>query len=520
MSSSQDDFSGAFGVMPDALGSPATGATGASASANIGGPGSSEPPMPPPLSGTAPPRPAQSLRSSDFLAYPAKHKIIYRPTREIWTVEGLNMCFPAVRKISFAKILARTGKRIDSITAHPSEGEFIYDKVAVNNGWLPQPGARTFNTYIPPLAFGGYPFKASPWVDHWKALYPQDHDLIIKWLAHRRRFPGIKPNYCIVLGGPPGIGKDTLLCPMRDAVGPWNCDEIQLHNMGSQFNGYQGGVILRISEARDIGDGTLRGRIDRYALNDRMKPLLASPPETFRCNRKWEPEYYAFNICGVIITTNHPDALYITVDDRRYYVVMSARVASEFSKEFFTKFYHWYYEEGGIGHVIAYLDALDLSNFNPHAAPPKTDAFWAMANADCGQEDSELEDALDALGTPDPSDPEKIIRPDAVTIAQLAAKVPGADWLADAGKGGKSRVISRRLRESGYVNIRNPDALSKRGLWKLKVSEDRFKYSGIFVRQELTPKAQLRAARQLRFKINGPAVVQGGQSQSQAQSQS
>jgi hypothetical protein len=94
---------------------------------------------------------------------------------------------------------------------------------------------------------------------------------------------------------------ETVLCPIRDAVGPWNCDEIQLHMMKSAFNDYQGGVFLRISEARDSGDGTMRGRIDRYTLNDRMKPLLASPPETFRCNRKWEPEYYAFNICGVIL---------------------------------------------------------------------------------------------------------------------------------------------------------------------------------------------------------------------------
>jgi hypothetical protein len=389
------------------------------------------------------------------------------------------------------------------VTSHPGEGEFIYDRIAVKNGWLPQPGARTFNTYIPPLVIPGDASKAGRWVDHWKLLYPDDYKLIIAWLAHRRQHPGVKPSYCIVLGGPPGIGKDTLLCPIRDAVGPWNCDEIQLHNMGSAFNGYQGGVFLRISEARDIGDGTMRGRIDRYTLNDRMKPLLAAPPETFRCNRKWEPEYYAFNICGVIITTNHPDALYITIDDRRYLVVMSARVASEFSKDFFTKFYHWYYEEGGIGHVIAYLDACDLSKFNPHAEPPKTPAFWAMVNADAGQEDDELEDALDALGVPDPNDTTKIIRPDAVTIAELSAKAPGAEWLAN---GGKSRAVSRRLREAGYVRVHNPKAPSKRGAWIIKG-----KRVSIFARKELNAAAQLKAAQQLQFRINGPTVVHGAQ---------
>jgi hypothetical protein len=539
MSDSQDDFSSAFGVMPGAQGSPTaaapatntaggpsasgssasgSGAGGSSASgsgagglgAHIGGSSSS---MPPPLSGAAPPRPAGPLLASDFLVYSAKHKSIYRPTREFWSIDGVNACFPAVRRVSFVTRLARSGGRVDSVTWHPNEAEIIYDKIAVKGGWVPQPGARTFNTYIPPLRYDGDAAQATRWVDHWKLLYPDDYKTIIAWLAHLRQRPGIKPNFCIVLAGDPGIGKDTLLCPMRDAVGPWNCDEIQLHHFMRPFNDYQGGVFLRISEARDIGDGTTRGRLDRYALNDHLKPLLAVPPETFRLNRKWEPEYSAFNVCGVIITTNHPDALYVAPDDRRYFVVMSRRIASEFSKEFFAGFYDWYYKEGGIGHVIAYLDALDLSNFNPHEAPLKTDAFWDMVNADSGQEDSDLEDALDALGRPDPNDPEKIIRPDAVTTAELAAKAPGAEWLADAGKSGKTRIISRRMREAGYVNVHNPDTPGCRGRWKIKGRR-----VAIFALRALTPAEQLLAARQLQFRLNGPTVVQGAQTQTGASS--
>jgi hypothetical protein len=113
-------------------------------------------------------------------------------------------------------------------------------------------------------------------------------------------------------------------------------------------------------------------------------------------NSKHEPEYSAFNICGVIITTNHPDALYLTADDRRYFVAMSRRKPEEFTAAFFEEFYHWYFKEGGIGHVTAYLQAYDLSKFNPHAAPPKTTAFWDMVNIDRGPEHGEIEDALDA----------------------------------------------------------------------------------------------------------------------------
>ena len=32
----------------------------------------------------------------------------------------------------------------------------------------------------------------------------------------------IKVNHALVLGGEPGIGKDTLIEPVKGAVGPWN----------------------------------------------------------------------------------------------------------------------------------------------------------------------------------------------------------------------------------------------------------------------------------------------------------
>jgi hypothetical protein len=85
----EDDFGGTFGEMPEETkGLPETAAPASIASpgARIGGSGSSEPSMPPPLSGTAPPQPAGPLKADDFLIYPAKNKCIYRPTREFWSI--------------------------------------------------------------------------------------------------------------------------------------------------------------------------------------------------------------------------------------------------------------------------------------------------------------------------------------------------------------------------------------------------------------------------------------------------
>jgi hypothetical protein len=67
--------------------------------------------------------------------------------------------------------------------------------------------------------------------------------------------------------------------------------------------------------ARDFGD------IDRFGFYDRMKTYTAAPPDVLWIDEKHVREYAIFNVCGVIITTNHKaDGIYLSADDRRHYV--------------------------------------------------------------------------------------------------------------------------------------------------------------------------------------------------------
>ena len=52
------------------------------------------------------------------------------------------------------------------------------------------------------------------------------HAHIIYFLAHRVQRPEEKINHALVLGGKQGIGKDTLLEPVKRAVGAWNWEEV------------------------------------------------------------------------------------------------------------------------------------------------------------------------------------------------------------------------------------------------------------------------------------------------------
>ena len=207
-------------------------------------------------------------------------------------------------------------------------------------------------------------------------------------------------------------------------------------------------VILRVSEARDLGD------IDRYGFYEHMKAYTAAPPDVLRCDEKNIREYAVMNVCGVVITTNHKsDGIFLPADDRRHFVAWSDLTRDRFAKEYWTGLYEWY-AAGGTAHVAAYLAGIDLSDFDPKAPPPKTEAFWDIVDANRAPEDAELADLIDALG-----------KPEAVPLSRLADMATGAfqEWLQDRRY---RRQIPHRLEAAGYVPVRNPTADD--GLWKVR----------------------------------------------------
>jgi hypothetical protein len=144
------------------------------------------------------------------------------------------------------------------MTWAPGLPEVIRDKLVSDGGWIDHEGASTFNLYRPARIKSGDANKAGTWIDHIYHIYAGEADLIIQWLAHRVQRPHEKINYGIVLGGAQGIGKDTLLEPVKYAIGPWNFTEVTPQQLLGRFNGFVKSVIMRISEARDCEDPPTR----------------------------------------------------------------------------------------------------------------------------------------------------------------------------------------------------------------------------------------------------------------------
>ena len=296
---------------------------------------------------------AEGVNLSDFHAFMPMHTYVFAPTGDMWPARSINARISPIASANGKAVAASDwldrNRPVEQMAWAPGLPKVIPDRLISDGGWILRPGMNCFNLYRPPTIKRGDAHDVGRWLDHVHAVFGDDASHIVSWFAHRVQRPEEKINHALVLGGKQGIGKDTLLEPVKRAIGPWNFSEVSPKHMLGRFNGFARSVILRVSEARDLGD------VDRFAFYDHMKIYTAAPPDVICVDEKNVREYSVLNCCGVIITTNHKtDGIYLPADDRRHFVAWSDVTKEAFPPDYWNELWRWY-ESGGYGHVAAYL---------------------------------------------------------------------------------------------------------------------------------------------------------------------
>ena len=418
----------------------------------------------------------------DFYAYLPEHKYIFVPTRALWPLASVNARFGWVGEGDDAVKAAAwldQHRFVEQMSWDPGKPQLIENQLIADGGWFDKVGVKCFNRYRPPTIDPGDPRGAGPWIEHVHLVFPGEAEQIILWVAQRVQRPGEKINHALVFQGAQGTGKDTIIEGVIPAIGTWNCHEVSPDQILGGLTPFIESVILRVSEARDLGDR------DRFRFYEHTKTYAAAPPTVLRVNKKHIRQYQVPNVCGLVITTNHLDGIYLPADDRRNFVACTEKTKEDFKEEYWNELYAWF-EKEGYRNVAAYLTQLDISGFNPKAPPPKTDAFWAVVDAGRAPEDAELADVLDQLE-----------EPEAVTLAMLVGKLREnfdgdskdhlADWLEARPN---ARQVPHRMEAVGYVRVRNDGA--KDGRWKIDG-----KRVVVYARRELSVRDRIEAARRL-----------------------
>jgi len=209
----------------------------------------------------------------------------------------------------------------------------------------------------------------TPWLNHCEALIPEASEREHIWnvMAYKVQHPEVKINHAVLHGGDQGCGKDTLWAPFIWAVcGP------QLKNRGLLDNdtlGSQWGYALE-SEILILNELKEPEARERRALANKLKPIIAAPPEMLTINRKGLHPYDMMNRVFVLAFSNDPVPISIDSQDRRWFALWSA--APRMAPHDARRLWGWY-KTGGYEAIATWLHARNVSAFNPSAAPAWTE---------------------------------------------------------------------------------------------------------------------------------------------------
>lgn len=203
-----------------------------------------------------------------------------------------------------------------------------------------------------------------PWRDLLNYVFQNniEHiDWFERWLAYPLQHPGTKLfNSVLIHGLAQGTGKSFIGYIMGDIYGQ-NFSVVSQDELESDYNTWL--VNKQFVLGEEI-TGT-----DKRREADKLKNMMTR--EKVYVNEKFQPNYHARDCVNYLLTSNHPDALFIENSDRRVFV--HEVVGEPESKQFYKRIDKWR-KSGGARYLMHYLLNLDLADFSPKEAPPSTEA--------------------------------------------------------------------------------------------------------------------------------------------------
>ena len=368
--------------------------------------------------------------------------------------------------------LSRKDRReVLDLTYAPGDPRFpatIETALPLFNRWTP--------TAIAPLDI---PADITLWLDH--LLYVlgsvAERDRFLRWCAFVAQCPGLKPNWHYLIMSLQGVGKDTMLEPVKLSVGDKNWIEALSHQLADNFNDIVEHKLMIIGETAQPKSGS----VSAHDLSTRMKPLLAQPPTHQTVNRKFLQPYQIPNRCAVILFSNESNPLYLERGQRRVHVVNRLGAVVQ-PPAYYQKLQHWL-QTGGAALAAAYLMTLPLSDAEKQefigGVAPESDDKTELENQNTHPQLAALEDLIrDARAGIVDGTPKTLV----ATIDQLCALIKAKGlamvspqnvrtWLLDMEKRGQGvrrlKIDPKEPHHCAVVSARLAGILHHARLWLL-----------------------------------------------------
>jgi len=277
------------------------------------------------------------------------------------------------------------GLLLKGLTYAAGEEPLVYNKDGdvYGNRWMdarPKPGKGSVNR----------------WLAHCERLVPDPDERahVLDAMAFKVQNPKVKINHAILHGGDEGCGKDTMWAPFIWAVcGPnyKNRGLVDGDNLTSQWGYAMESEVLILNELKEP-----EAR-ERRALANKLKPIIAAPPETLPINRKGLHPYDMVNRLFVLAFTNDPVPISLPSQDRRWFCLWSRSPRMQPNEA--KAIWDWY-KAGGFEAIAGWLMSRDVSKFNPAATPMETDFKRTMISSGMSTAESYILDEIEAMRYP------------------------------------------------------------------------------------------------------------------------
>jgi hypothetical protein len=229
---------------------------------------------------------------------------------------------------------------------------------------------------------------------HFTHLFPDEREsrIFLDYVAYIVQNPGKRPNWAVMLQGTEGDGKTFFGVLLGAVLGAENVRMLNAKTVQGDFNGWaEGQQVVFVEEIR------LHGH-NRYDVLNQIKPLITN--DVIEIHRKGVDPYNVPNMSAYILATNYKDALPLTENDSRYFVLFSrfqTKAALDAFKEEQPDYYDNLYNaiNESAGALRGWLMEHELQpNFSANNRAPESRARGYMAMMTKSNEQEAIEHLL------------------------------------------------------------------------------------------------------------------------------
>lgn len=288
-----------------------------------------------------------------------------KTTRKAWEAFTESQCF------SFCKVY-----------------DIIYDADTPFGSVIVEDGVRYVNAFKP-SSDRGAEGDISLFLNHVRKLLPLDHNILLDWMATKVQNPGKCMLWAPVIIGTYGNGKTTIADAMMMVMGLRHSALVQSSDVDNKFNKWVFGNTFAVINDFKVGDKRDVIEILKPLITDRMIAYQGKGEEADLCR----------NMLGIMITSNHRDAVMKTKDDRRYATFISPHETKEdvlrdgMTPEYFERLDGFMRDPKSAAYLRHYFLNRHVGH-HPNRAPDTSSTLLAI-QASLGGVEQEIMEAID-----------------------------------------------------------------------------------------------------------------------------